>query len=914
MRGIKCFPCPLFFYIDKMDFQEEEGFPCLGCGRKFKYELSFRRHFDSCQAIIARGGYTGRYKCPHCSSFFSRDFTRQRHIQRVHVESACLFSCGICDRAFATKPELHRHRDDVHVRETKFVLMHSAHRKQAQQFRLFFPDNIVSLEDGLLFANVEVNKLMESMLVFQKHFKTNLFLMLELYKTDEQGNVSHIESFPFRGSGFSVHPFCDFKQDVALALGDIERTVDEFLYQGSGWRIMGPLFFDVQTLECPPLAGGGGGGGGGERREGGCGIHVAKVVKKKGITVDEDTLNREGNLDGKCIYYAIASHFVRTRGGGDLDQFVTRRGFPAGLDVKVKDIDKIENDKSWGKDLDLAINIIYKDADGTLLPVRASKKCDAKNVVVLLLFHFCCSSQEAMHYAYVVHPDKMFRERKQDAKGKFQSRQYFPCWNCLTCQSTYVGHQHHLKFCLDNDAQRVQLPPEGSVITFSERNADEGEKSLSRKVFNSAYMLFFDCETLQVKTRRPCSCSDEVLENTRKYMEERAEWEKMSEEEKSEIAADLCMDAASSDEEREVEMLERNALYETLGPVQLQIGKKRKKKRMALKSKQKVRKVKICHHKTKVIYEQEAFMCSYILVTREGVVVTERTIQGENCMEVFLEDVIALSKKYLPSLSPGLPLILTSEERDRLKLTQTCYLCQKEMLQDKVLDHDHLTGRLLGVAHNECNLKRREAQVLTVYCHNFAGFDSHLLIREIGKRKDIISSVSAIPLNTQKFKCLTVNNKIRFLDSLAFLPDSLAKLTNNLRCSGCNFTLLNDMCNNEEEKKLLLRKGIFPYGFATSEERLLNTTVLPSMKDFYNELDGSEISEEEYAHAATVWETFRPQNVMQYAVLYCKLDVRLLAEAVLDFREKIWQEFGLDMNAYLSTPMISKDMVRLRKC
>ena len=37
-------------------------------------------------------------------------------------------------------------------------------------------------------------------------------------------------------------PTTDYFDGLKYALGDIERAVSEFLYQGSGWRVLSPLF------------------------------------------------------------------------------------------------------------------------------------------------------------------------------------------------------------------------------------------------------------------------------------------------------------------------------------------------------------------------------------------------------------------------------------------------------------------------------------------------------------------------------------------------------------------------------------------------------------------------------------------------------------------------------------------------
>ena len=61
-----------------------------------------------------------------------------------------------------------------------------------------------------------------------------------------------------------------------------------------------------------------------------------------------------------------------------------------------------------------------------------------------------------------------------------------------------------------------------------------------------------------------------------------------------------------------------------------------------------------------------------------------------------------------------------------------CHICQKELVEGKVLDHCHLTGKYRGAAHNECNLNYKVAKFFPVIFHNLSGYDSHLFIKNIG--------------------------------------------------------------------------------------------------------------------------------------------------------------------------------------
>lgn len=54
-----------------------------------------------------------------------------------------------------------------------------------------------------------------------------------MYRLGERGEISQIESFPFRGKGVTVFPHAEFVLDVTRSFGDIDRNVEEFLFNVS---------------------------------------------------------------------------------------------------------------------------------------------------------------------------------------------------------------------------------------------------------------------------------------------------------------------------------------------------------------------------------------------------------------------------------------------------------------------------------------------------------------------------------------------------------------------------------------------------------------------------------------------------------------------------------------------------------
>ena len=68
--------------------------------------------------------------------------------------------------------------------------------------------------------------------------------------------------------------------------------------------------------------------------------------------------------------------------------------------------------------------------------------------------------------------------------------------------------------------------------------------------------------------------------------------------------------------------------------------------------------------------------------------------------------------------------------------------------KDSVKDHDHMTGRYRGAAHNDCNFKLKlnaKTALIPVLLHNLKGYDGHLLMQAMGR---VFGQIKCIPTNT----------------------------------------------------------------------------------------------------------------------------------------------------------------------
>ena len=265
----------------------------------------------------------------------------------------------------------------------------------------------------------------------------------------------------------------------------------------------------------------------------------------------------------------------------------------------------------------------------------------------------------------------------------------------------------------------------------------------------------------------------------------------------------------------------------------------------------------------------------------------------------------------------------TKKDKRAYKASAYCHICEGELLNDKVADHCHLTGKFRGAPHNKCNLEYRIPKFFPVIFHNLAGYDAHLFVKNLcvteGKincipknEENCISFTKEIEVDTftkeievdNKTKTISVKRELRFIDSFKFMATSLDSLANNLPDN--KFNNLSYFYEEQAKLKLLKRKGVYPYDYMDCFERLSETT-LPPIESFYSELNKSGISEDNYTHAQNVWKTFEMETLQDYHDLYLKTDVLLLADVFENFRDVCQENYGLDPAWYYTAPGLAWD-------
>ena len=303
--------------------------------------------------------------------------------------------------------------------------------------------------------------------------------------------------------------------------------------------------------------------------------------------------------------------------------------------------------------------------------------------------------------------------------------------------------------------------------------------------------------------------------------------------------------------------------------------------------------------------------------------------RGKDCMKRFCDDL----KKHVTRITnyetkPMDPI--TKEEEESHKNQEQCHICEKEFCTDnnkemrKVRDHCHYTGKYRSAAHSKCNLNCKIVKEIPVLFHNGSVYDYHFIIKYLAR--EFKGNSECLGENTEKDISFTVSFKkmindkeikyrIRISDSCRFMQDSLSNLVDNLSELKIkeidNDVLIKRFYNtyqlskNDINKfKLLLRKGVYPYEYMNSWKRF-NETELPSKHKFYRILNLEDISEDDYANAINVWNTFNINNLGKYHDLYVQIDTALLGDIFENFRDKQIETDKLDPAYFLTTARLS---------
>ena len=207
--------------------------------------------------------------------------------------------------------------------------------------------------------------------------------------------------------------------------------------------------------------------------------------------------------------------------------------------------------------------------------------------------------------------------------------------------------------------------------------------------------------------------------------------------------------------------------------------------------------------------------------------------RGKNAVNKFIETFLKENEycKKMIKKNFNKNLVMSIEDERSFKSINKCWICNKLFAEgdNKVRDHDHVTGKYGCSAHWRCNINLKLTKRVPVIFYNLKGYDSHLIMLEIGKF-DV--KISVIENGLEKYMAFTINANLVFIDSMQFMNSSLDALVNNFPD--------NDLEHLSQEfsgslLELVKQKEVYPYEYMDSFKKFSNEK-LPDRCDFFSTL------------------------------------------------------------------------------
>lgn len=226
--------------------------------------------------------------------------------------------------------------------------------------------------------------------------------------------------------------------------------------------------------------------------------------------------------------------------------------------------------------------------------------------------------------------------------------------------------------------------------------------------------------------------------------------------------------------------------------------------------------------------------------------------------------------------------------------TDNCQICNHLIIDNAVLYGRNFINGKSGSHHYDC--WNHQKNTMYVFFHNFRGYDSHFLIKEL-VANTTIEHMSASSM--EKFNAITILGwesgtvntydkpylRITYKDTFNFFTCSLAKCV----------SMIEDWRYTPVEGRK--DKGLFPYDWFNDPEKLYATSLPPA--PWHNKLTNA-IVDAQPAYA--LWQEKNFKYFYEYHDYYMMLDVLQLCDAFEEFRRTCVSEFQTDPAHFQGAP------------
>lgn len=298
---------------------------------------------------------------------------------------------------------------------------------------------------------------------------------------------------------------------------------------------------------------------------------------------------------------------------------------------------------------------------------------------------------------------------------------------------------------------------------------------------------------------------------------------------------------------------------------------------------------------TEYSFKHVPFLLSSAMIDETGKFLGLKMFEGDSLITDFL--------LYIDSIALSL-----SQERDdyvnKFKSFSNFFTFKKCLVcNSKVTFSQYFFSKELDqVIHSRCLSKYCDTVFsIKIFFHNFKNYDLHFLANYLFRMKKLF----VIPKSREKYTTVQYEtNKVlvRFVDSRSFLQGSLSSLAKKL--TSFKFIGIGDF----ENLKKLTTKQFFPYEYITSKEVLFESSLPSNKEQWYSSLTEESANASDIDHANNIFKEFNCSNIFDYAKLYVTVDVLLLLEVMLDFRNSAISSYSIDPLHYYTLPGYAWDV------
>ena len=407
------------------------------------------------------------FPCNYCHHTFTRKSSRDRHIMRLHQGSPPSYDCQLCGVVFEDLHILRNHYA-THREDLDFKQHQSVFRGVVKSFTKRHRPGSDNVMDTLARNKEQIRQLILNELNLGVALKIGIVMIANFFQFDQHQRATDQTYIPFRSKNFEVRQYVDFEEELQDSFNMIERRIEDFQENGSGWVLHQLLRTNVEVSKTRSL-------------NGSAGFSVVRSQK------DISKVKADGE---DCFYFAVAHTMTKQKNQSNLQKYIKKKLVRVS-DEPMMHVRDIPTFLKRNPALSLRINVMHEQK-GEIFPIFCSKNVDARKTLNLLLHKVRDEEGGIQHHFSVIAELSKFLRKSYEGGASVTYEKSFTCANCLGKFSSRTSLKNHEGECLLGKTQRVVLSEED--ITFTKETAK----------FDIPFIGFFDFEAVTSDQEASC--------------------------------------------------------------------------------------------------------------------------------------------------------------------------------------------------------------------------------------------------------------------------------------------------------------------------------------------------------------------------------------------------------------------------